>query len=186
MFMPTMLPHRISAALLPILSAGALLPLAWLAQDAPVVQAPVPAADDAAGDAPERFGADVLARIGQVEVTREEYEDHLFQVFGLGALEDLIYVRLLEAEAARMGVTISAEELEEAWESAMEQLEDSWGDVFEELLEEEREARPLVERLSGEGLARALQRARLLEQGTARAAGMIGPGRLGQNHPNLG
>ena len=107
-----MSPTRL-AALLPPLAA---LPLLWVGlQDPPTVQAPdrAPAADD---DEPERFPDGVLARIGDQDVTLEAYQQHLFEVLGLGMLEDLIYTRLLDAEAARLGLTITRAELDEAWD----------------------------------------------------------------------
>jgi parvulin-like peptidyl-prolyl isomerase len=58
----------------------------------------------------------VLARIGTTEITLDEYKQHLFELSGLSALEDLVYLRLLQSEAGRLGVTVEQAELDTAWE----------------------------------------------------------------------
>ncbi|MDF1798608.1 MAG: peptidylprolyl isomerase [Planctomycetota bacterium] len=67
------------------------------------------------GPEPAPTAPEVVARIGEDEISLDEYKQHLFELFGLGALEDLVYVRLLEAEAASLGLAVTPEELDASW-----------------------------------------------------------------------
>ncbi len=62
---------------------------------------------------------DVAARIGPDEITMHEYEDYLVLAFGRGPLQDLIDRRLLHTEADRRGVTVSDDQVSQAFESTL-------------------------------------------------------------------
>ncbi len=57
----------------------------------------------------------VLASIDERVITRAEYGEYLVQVSGHGPLREMIKDELLQREAARLSVTVSDLELEQAW-----------------------------------------------------------------------
>ncbi|MBI1382267.1 MAG: hypothetical protein GC161_14410 [Planctomycetaceae bacterium] len=64
-----------------------------------------PATDAASAPAPEPLASYVdPARGERVALGRAEYQDYLLELYGLGELEGLVYRRLLESEAQRLGI----------------------------------------------------------------------------------
>ncbi|MEO0652358.1 MAG: peptidylprolyl isomerase [Planctomycetota bacterium] len=46
---------------------------------------------------------------GQVEITIDEYKDHLLKLYGKGPLEEMVYQRLLDRELVTLGLAFDAE-----------------------------------------------------------------------------
>ena len=101
---------------LEILALAVLLPALALAarssQDPPAPAAPAEARE-------EPLPAGVAARIDDLEVSLDEYKDYLLRVYGRRPLADLISLRLLQREAERLGIVITEEELDQAYEELL-------------------------------------------------------------------
>jgi hypothetical protein len=57
----------------------------------------------------------VVARIGDKVITLEEYKEELFRLNAYGPLGDMIHRRLLDAEARRLQLKVTEDQLEAAW-----------------------------------------------------------------------
>ena len=84
-------------------SAAGLLLAAGAAAVFQIPAEPIPAPDQ------------VCARIDERVITRAEYGEYLVQVSGQGPLREMIKDQLLEREATRLSLAVSAQELEQAW-----------------------------------------------------------------------
>jgi len=65
---------------------------------------------------PDELPEGVVARLGDEEITLEQYKDELFKIYGYGALSEFLYRRLLGKEALRLNNAVTPEELELAWQ----------------------------------------------------------------------
>ena len=86
----------------------------------------VPRPQEATGTGPDReaptaeLPADLAARIdGELTITFDEYKTHLLTLYGRGPLQELVYQKLLDREAALLGLEIDSslvqEQLDEQW-----------------------------------------------------------------------
>ena len=102
-----------------------LLPLLVLAS--PLLQEP---------EAPEPLPPGIVARVGDREVTRQEYLDFLYVRFGKRALNEYLSNILLEQEAARYGIAVDEEEIDRLVEEREEAARNNpRGGIFEEDLQ---------------------------------------------------
>ena len=84
----------------------------------------------AAGPAPQEpeLPPWTAAEIDGQPLSMDEYREYLLTVFGRRPLQDMITLRLLEREGARMGLSVRPEELEEAWRALLDLwLEERFG-----------------------------------------------------------
>ncbi len=94
-----------------------------------------PASSEPGGSPAEKTGpppapplpADVAATIDGVAIPMERYKEHLLRVHGNRELDQLIALVLLEREAARIGVTLTEEELDGGVAADLEVLEGRMG-----------------------------------------------------------
>lgn len=70
------------------------------------------------------MGGDIVARINGHTITREEFQQHLEDVYGKEALETLILYQVILDAASRAGVTPSDEDIEAEIDSMKEQFGD--------------------------------------------------------------
>ena len=106
-------------------SLGALAATSSLAGPAPVAvetaardQDPAPEISPPSDEpeARDELPEGVVARLGDENITLQQYKDELFRIYGYGALNEFLYRRLLGKEALRLGIAVTPEELELAWQ----------------------------------------------------------------------
>ena len=89
-----------------------------IAETEPLAQDPVPENSPPGGEpeAREELPEGVVARLGDQDITLQQYKDELFRIYGYGALSEFLYRRLLGKEALRLGIEVTAEQLELGWQ----------------------------------------------------------------------
>jgi len=78
----------------------------------PGAAASVAGPQDARTTADEPLPPGVAARVGDEQITFAEYQAYLLRIYGAGPLKDLVLSKLLEREAARLGLAVDEAEVD--------------------------------------------------------------------------